>query len=288
MDVIPLLPVLFVILCCALLVKFFCPRVSHSALLPFVIVCFFVTVPALTLVRHDIVLPLKTRDSALQGPIKTHFIKNFQDFQKKHFSSQHNLYKTLQNGQSPLAFVIACSDSRVDPAIVMDSLPGEIFVVRNVANIVPPYAPHTNNHGVSAALEYAVRYLKIPHIIVMGHASCGGIHALATSSEHTPPNEFITQWVHILDKAKTVADTALSQINTAENDKDRLRVYEQWGVRVSLENLLTFPWVKEAVDNGTLHIHGWYFDLHTGALFEFDSTANAFIPLINSALDSVQ
>ena len=102
----------------------------------------------------------------------------FERFQKRWFCQEHNLYAELREGQRPLALVIACSDSRVDPLLLTDSNPGELFVIRNVANLVPPYSPDLRYHGVSAALEYAVRHLHIPHIMVMGHADCGGISSL--------------------------------------------------------------------------------------------------------------
>ena len=200
----------------------------------------------------------------------------FQRFQKRWFCTDNNLYADLVEGQSPLALVIACSDSRVDPALLTDSRPGDLFVIRNVANIVPPYAPDNNYHGVSAALEYAVRHLKVQSIIVMGHAECGGVQSLLdeTQSAH---DEFLSVWMQVIQRARDIVNRLLPDASPTE----RRKACELWGIRVSLENLFTFPWIREAVEAGELAVHGWYFDLASGELLQWNEESDAFLPLVH-------
>ncbi len=213
-------------------------------------------------------------DLRFAGDISTRFAAGFQRFQKQWYCTEHNIYEDLQYEQNPLALVIACSDSRVDPVLLTDSHPGDLFVVRNVANLVPPYSPDRNYHGVSAAVEYAVRHLKLRDIIVMGHANCGGFKTLMDTSHDD--DEFISVWMQIIKRAKEVVDKLFPNATDAE----RQRYYEQWGIRVSLENLLTFPWIRKAVDAGELRLHGWYFDLHHGALLRYDEESDEFLYMV--------
>ncbi len=218
----------------------------------------------------------KTTQNRLVGDISKRFAAGFQRFQKQWYCTEHNIYDDLKEGQHPLAVVIACSDSRVDPVLLTDSNPGDLFVIRNVANLVPPYSPDRKLHGVSAAVEYAVRYLKLKDIIVMGHANCGGIHSLVDKPNED--DEFISGWMQIIQRAKEVVDTCFPDISQEE----RLKEYEQWGIRVSLENLLTFPWIRDAVEMGEMHLHGWYFDLNDGTLSCYDEETDTFIPMVGS------
>lgn len=170
------------------------------------------------------------------------------------------LFKKLsERGQHPKALVIACSDSRVDPALMFDQDPGDLFVVRNVANVVPPYEPNPGYHGTSAALEFAVLGLKVTDIIVLGHAKCGGIQALVEMADGAPPfGEFIGRWMSIARPAVSMARTI------EDNPTDRFANTEQAVVRLSLQNLETFPWVSERVASAALKMHGFYFDTSTG------------------------
>ena len=160
-------------------------------------------------------------------------------------------------GQKPRALVIGCSDSRTDPQMVFNAAPGELFVVRNVANLVPPYGPDDQPHGSSAAIEFAVRALKIPQIIVMGHAMCGGIQALLNGAP-AEVSDFVGQWVRIAEPARLRAMSA-----PAERWQD---VCEHESVRLSLDNLTTFPWIASAVRAGGLKLHGCFFDIRSGIL----------------------
>lgn len=210
-----------------------------------------------------------------QAPVLVRLAAGFQRFQRRWFCADHNLYADLREGQKPLALVIACSDSRVDPVLLTDSRPGDLFVIRNVANLVPPYAPDRAYHGVSAALEYAVRHLHVRDIIVMGHAECGGIRSLLEDAR-TGEDEFLGVWMQVIARAREIVDRLLPDADPAE----RRRACEMWGIRVSLENLLTFPWIRTAVDHGGLTLHGWYFDLDNGELLQLDEQTDEFLPLV--------
>jgi carbonic anhydrase len=161
-------------------------------------------------------------------------------------------------GQRPHTMVIACSDSRVDPQMIFSAGPGELFVLRNVANLVPPYMPDAKFHGTSAAVEFAVRVLKVNRIVVMGHALCGGIAAVLNGA---PPEvqDFVAGWITIAQRARDVA-------LRCDDPTQRQEVAEHEAVRISLGNLMTFPWVAEAVAEGRLTLHGAHFGVATGRL----------------------
>jgi carbonic anhydrase len=221
-----------------------------------------------------------------QHPLVVRLSSGFRRFQQRWYHPDEPLFRELRCGQKPMALVIACSDSRVDPVLLTDSRPGDLFVVRNVANLVHPYVPGGGAMGQSAALEYAVKHLKVQDIIVMGHACCGGIHALVSAKarwlagelrKEAEEDEFIGPWVSVAMRALDNVDEAMPEASLS----DKARACELWSVRLSLENLLTFPWVKEAVDEGRLALHGWYFDLQSGELLEFDPHEEAFRPLVS-------
>ena len=203
------------------------------------------------------------------------FLAGFKNFQRTYFCDGSTFFSDLKRGQTPKVLVIACSDSRVDPAILTGCEPGDMFVVRNVANLVPPYEKTPGNHGVSAAVEYAVRVLGVEHVIVLGHSCCGGIQALMHPQKEKL-GEFIAPWVKI-------AEPALREVNEKLADKDfhlRQHACEKAAVLVSLENLLTFPWVFERVMRGEMHLHGWYFDLERGELLSYLPETGSFEPLV--------
>lgn len=187
-------------------------------------------------------------------------IEGFRRFRDSYYREHRDLFQTLvARGQSPRAMVISCADSRVDPELIFSTGPGEIFVVRNVANLVPPYAPSADYHGTSAALEFAVRSLQVEHVVVMGHARCGGIGALL-QGEVQPPGEFVSPWMRIAAPAR---ERALAAGGAKEMVQ---RTCEHEAVKVSLANLMTFPWIRERVGRGALALHGCYFDLEAGDL----------------------
>jgi carbonic anhydrase len=196
------------------------------------------------------------------------FIAGYRQFRETYFrENQKFLEHLMSEGQAPKALMIACSDSRIDPSLKFGVEPGEMFIVRNVANLVPAFDPDGHAHGTSAALEFAVRGLAIEHVIVMGHARCGGIKALMTQPQS---GDFVSAWMQIAQPARETALKASSVPEVAQ------RCCEQEAVKISLQNLLTFPWVKEAIDAGKLQTHGWYFDLETGTLFILNKATGAF------------
>ena len=202
----------------------------------------------------------------------TKLIHGFRSFRDTYFSGDAELFEQLKHGQNPRILVIACSDSRVDPALLTRSAPGDLFVIRNVANLVPPYEPDTRHHGVSAALEYAVNALEVEHIIVLGHSDCGGIHALLKRTPEKPAGEFLEQW---LDLAEPARRAVLERLPDADG-ATRHRACEEASLVLALENLLTFPWVRQRVEAGTLSLHAWYFVIATGHLFGYDRESCEF------------
>lgn len=203
------------------------------------------------------------------------FLSGFKLFQRTYFCGDNELFSDLKEAQKPKALVIACSDSRVDPALLTGCEPGDMFVVRNVANLVPPYETSPGRHGVSAALEYAVKVLEVEHVIVLGHSCCGGIQALMAPDRENL-GEFIAPWVKI-------AEPALHEVGEKLGEKDeplRQRACEQASVLVSLENLLTFPWLWERVMQERVYLHGWYFDMQKGELLSYLPETGTFEPLV--------
>ena len=185
-------------------------------------------------------------------------ISGYKSFRQDYYLERPEFYKNLvKNGQSPETMIIACSDSRVSPSTMSQADPGEIFMVRNVANLVPPYDKNSIHHGTNACIEFAVRDLGVRNIIVLGHSHCGGLKRLCDRSENEVKREFIDSWVSIAEKA---LDTNL------EGD-DKYRYVERRAIEISLENLLTFPWLKNKCEAGDLELHGCLFDLESGKLF---------------------
>jgi carbonic anhydrase len=203
-------------------------------------------------------------------------IAGYRRFHQNYFGHDGLLFAELAQGQKPSTLVIACSDSRVDPAIVMDCQPGDLFVVRNVASLVPPYEKGGGYHGVSAALEFAVCALEVRHIIVLGHRQCGGIKALFEGIPEGLQGEFIKPWVNIASRA---AERVRIEYPDATAD-EKACACEMGGILVSLENLHTFPFIKERADQGKLLLHGWYFDIISGKMLAYNDETLKFDPLV--------
>jgi carbonic anhydrase len=201
-------------------------------------------------------------------------IEGFKRFRANFFEEHRRLFEALAlRGQNAKVLLIGCCDSRVDPAIIFDAQPGEMFVLRNVANLVPPYAPDQGHHGTSAAVEFAIKGLDVEHIVVLGHARCGGVRALI-EGETGAGTDFIAGWMQI---ARSARDRALALTLSAGQPIDAARrMCEQETVAISLGNLMTFPWVRERVEQGKLMLHGWFFDLESGELFRLDPITNTF------------
>jgi carbonic anhydrase len=200
------------------------------------------------------------------------FIAGFRTFQENYFGAGATHFEPLKEGQSPKTMIIGCSDSRVDPALLTNCAPGDIFTVRNVANLVPPFENNGGLHGVSAALEFAVCHLGVEHIVVLGHSGCGGIKALMAGTCGCKGGGFISNWMSIATPAK---QQVLKELGGKEPALQQ-RAAEQAAILLSLENLLSFPWISERVHTGSLSLHGWYFDLVAGELLEYRPEQGAF------------
>ena len=198
----------------------------------------------------------------------------FRVFRDGRFQEQRATYEALvDQGQKPKVAIIACSDSRVDPAIVLQADPGDLFIVRNVANLVPPYERDGHYHGTSAALEYAVQHLEVGHLIVLGHAHCGGIRSLfEMRAQGGEGNLFLPPWMSLVRSAFLLVEGTMPD---APEDV-KARACEQSAVLVSLENLMTFPFIRQRVGDGRLRLHGWYFDIRSCALHVYDPVRQLF------------
>jgi len=204
-------------------------------------------------------------------------LDGFRVFKRHHYSHSPELFHRLTTeGQSPKVAVVACCDSRVDPAIILDAAPGDLFVIRNVANLVPPCESGGKYHGTSAALEFAVRGLEVPQIIVLGHFGCGGIRALIEGSPWVHKDaHFLAPWITMASEAR---DRALAEVGNVDSEA-RQRACEKRGVVASLDNLMTFPWIQRRVQADKLTLHGWYFDLKAMTLMRYDPAADSFVLL---------
>lgn len=191
-------------------------------------------------------------------------LQGYHRFREKYAEGDNAVMEKLSiDGQKPDVMVIACSDSRVDPAVLLQCKPGDLFVVRNVANIVPPCENDKGHHGVSAALEFGVCYLKVKHLVLLGHSQCGGIQALLDHAI-VDENHFISDWVKLIEKNECKNLTA--------------EEYSQFALGLSYQNCLTFPWIEERVHNGELMIHQWYFDIKSGKIQCF-SAEDGFVEM---------
>ncbi|MFK4490488.1 carbonic anhydrase [Bradyrhizobium sp. USDA 336] len=202
----------------------------------------------------------------------THLLEGYKAFATQRLPTEQNRYRELSvKGQSPETMVIGCCDSRVSPEVIFDAGPGELFVVRNIANLVPTYQPDEGAHGVSAALEFAVTVLKVRHIVVLGHAQCGGIRAFIDKIEPLTPGDFIGRWMQMFIKPGEVVEQR--EHETMAQFVERI---EKAAVFRSLENLMTFPFVRKAVESGRMQTHGAYFGVAEGSLFVLDKATKEF------------
>lgn len=194
-------------------------------------------------------------------------LEGYRTFRRTAWREMQPVFHTLAvQGQQPRAMVICCADSRVDPWMIFGAGPGELFVVRNIANLVPPYAPDSAYHGTSAALEFAVRVLAVRDLVVLGHAQCGGVGALLNGA---PPEaaDFVVPWMRIADRAR-------ARVQACADPAERQFRGECETIKLSLDNMLTFPWIAERVAAGTLRLHGTHFDIASGALRLLDAAGS--------------
>lgn len=192
-------------------------------------------------------------------------LHGYQAFRDKYAHGDKSIMNYLSHyGQQPEIMVVACCDSRVDPALILQCDPGDLFVVRNVANIVPPYEIDDSHHGTSAALEFGVCFLKVQHLILLGHSQCGGIQALLNNHDASH-NDFITNWVSLIKPQ-----------HAHQQDVDECA---KSALKQSYQNCLTFPWIKESINNGSLDIHLWFFDIKSGEIQTYSKSTADYISL---------
>ena len=198
-------------------------------------------------------------------------IAGYRRFRSNRYREARDLFHRLRDTQQPATMIIACADSRADPAMIFDAAPGELFVVRNVGAFVPPYEESIGLHGVSAALEFAVTQIKVKEIVVMGHGGCGGVAASLAAADHRPIGRFIAPWVEIVAPARdaVLADATISS-------RDWQEAVEHGAVGQSLTNLLTFPFVRAAMERGDLNLDGAWFSIGKGELHWRDPNTGEF------------
>lgn len=188
-------------------------------------------------------------------------LEGYQVFREKYAHGDQSIMHYLSHyGQQPEVMIVSCCDSRVDPALILQCDPGDLFIVRNVANIVPPYEKDEAHHGTSAALEFGVCFLKVQHLILLGHSQCGGIQALLSGDSTS--NDFINNWV--------------SLIKTSHSDSKNVDDHAKSALNQSYQNCLTFPWIKERVKQGKLIIHLWFFDIKTGEISTYSENTKEY------------
>ena len=203
-------------------------------------------------------------------------LAGYRRFREFRYEAEKSRWRALADGQSPRAIIIACCDSRADPATIFDTDPGEIFVVRNVANLVPPFEGGGGRHGVSAALEFAVTQLEVAEVVVMGHERCGGIQAALSGQFHDAPNGeggFVATWMSQID------ERAAEIAATHGTGEDAARVLEEVAIRQSLANLRTFPFVTAREQAGSLKVIGCHFSISEGQLYMLDEAEDSFRPV---------
>lgn len=201
----------------------------------------------------------------------------YRRFRHRHYVPNADQYEELAAyGQNPELMLISCCDSRVDPETIFNAMPGELFVVRNVANLVPPFETGGKFHGVSSAIEFAVLNLRVKHIVIMGHSGCGGVRAaLDQSAAIQTESQFISRWMSMLDDARLRVLASHQMRPQAET----LAALEKEGIKTSINNLRTFPFVSQLEDKGRLSLHGAYFDIASGTLSVLNHSRNEFYPL---------
>ncbi len=206
----------------------------------------------------------------------TYLLERFRAWRATKYQADRSWYAQLSdNGQRPRAMIIACCDSRVDVQALLGAEPGELFMVRNVANLCPPFAPDHEHHGTSAAIEYAVTALKVAHIVVLGHAQCGGVAAYHDRADAIAAGKGSTSFV---DRWMDILRPAYQRLEAGER-AERVRALEQEGVKTSLRNLAGFPFVRDAIDSGRLTLHGGWFDISEGQLHVLEPETGLFQPV---------
>jgi carbonic anhydrase len=215
---------------------------------------------------------------SLLKPLPEYLVQRYYGWKATTFANNKSWYhKLAEDGQHPRAMIISCCDSRVHVTSIFGSDAGEFFIHRNIANLVPPFKEDQDYHGTSAAIEYAVKTLKIPHIIILGHSTCGGVQSSfdyfsGNNSNLHKDSSFVASWLEILRPS-------YEKISSDLPESEKIKLLEKSTVLTSIENLTTFPFIKEAIKNETISLHGLWHDIGTGDLMFFDNKLNQFIPV---------
>ena len=212
------------------------------------------------------------QNSSIKSPLNSLLEKHSNWKKNKFISNRKELQRLAKVGQSPLIMIISCCDSRVHASEIFESKPGELFIHRNIANLIPPHDTHSDNTGTAAALEFAVCALKVSHIIILGHSGCGGIkngYHLCKNDKKNADLFFVNKWLKILKPA-------FSELSTHDSDQSGIEELEKTSIKISIDNLIEFPFIKNELDEGTLSIHGLWHDIASGNLEMLDSETMEF------------
>ena len=215
---------------------------------------------------------------SLLKPLPEYLVQRYYGWKATTFANNKSWYhKLAEDGQHPRAMIISCCDSRVHVTSIFGSDAGEFFIHRNIANLVPPFKEDQDYHGTSAAIEYAVKTLKVPHIIVLGHSTCGGVQSSfdyfsGNNSNLHKDSSFVASWLEILRPS-------YEKISSDLSESEKIKLLEKSTVLTSIENLTTFPFIKEAINKEAISLHGLWHDIGTGDLMFFDNKLNQFIPV---------
>jgi len=202
--------------------------------------------------------------------------KGIHKFQESYFKKEKEFFRRLSKGQKPEVLFITCADSRIDPNLVTQSKPGELFIVRNVGNIIPPYDAIKDKNSVAAAIEFAILDLKVTDIIVCGHSNCGAMQALYKDKREFNNMPHLKDWLKIASPVIDVVNTFYSGLST----KSRLRITEEENILFQIKNIQTYPFVDQLLKEGSLHLHGWYYDIRTGNIYAYNPVINMFEKVI--------
>lgn len=205
-------------------------------------------------------------------------LAGYKRFKEGYFTNNRERLRQLAEQQKPQHVLITCCDARMEPALIFDTEPGQLFVIRNVANLVPPYEVGGSYHGTSAALEFAITVLEVPEIVVLGHSRCGGIRSLVLDAKKLPKDTFIARWMSIVAPVAGLADP------NRLHDHATFNYCEQAAVGFSLQNLMTYPFIKERVEAGTLALKGWHYNIVSGALKQIHDQ-NTISTIVEAAQD---
>ncbi|MEW5745212.1 MAG: carbonic anhydrase [Nitrospirota bacterium] len=200
--------------------------------------------------------------------------KGIHTFQRSYFKREEDFFRRLSAAQTPEVLFITCADSRVDPNLVTQSRPGELFIVRNVGNIIPPYDAIKDKNSVAAALEFAVLVLKVKDIIVCGHSNCGAMQALYSDEDAFRRTPHLGEWLDLARPVRRIVERFYPQAHTSS--AVRLRITEEENILLQLKNIQSYPFVSRALEEGSLHLHGWYYDIGMGSICSYNPSTDRF------------